>query len=194
MLAAAVFPTGMAMTVPVPLLVMAARCIGIKVKVPLQQGLHRLIRVPRYTAVNLNGSRIQRTAGSASNSTADQGIYLLVPQKSGQSTVTAAVGIHYSAGSYLTLFYFIDFKVFRMAKMLKYLAIFIGDCDFHGFPSCWLLSFCCAALGILWAACTAAGRFCSVTKPVVSPLNPQRQALHQHVRNLFTGVGIDLLH
>ena len=38
------------------------------------------------------------------------------------------------------------------------------------------------------------GSAASVAEPIVSALDPQGQPIHQRIRQLFPGIGIDLLH
>ena len=55
-----------------------------------------------------------------------------------QCAVAAAIGIHYFCVNDLTVNYFINLELCRVAKMLKNLSVFIGNCDFHG-----VISFLC---------------------------------------------------
>ena len=60
-------------------------------------------------------------------------------QKACQSAVAAAVGIHHLSIGYLPVCSLINLKLLRMSKMLKYMPILIGHCDFHcNFPPSFL--------------------------------------------------------
>ena len=47
---------------------------------------------------------------------------------------------------------------------------------------------------VLDTVAAAVGESRPITEPVVAALNTQRQSLHQHIRQLFPGSSIDLLH
>ena len=112
-------------------IVVAAPGIGIEVKLPCQQGFHRLIRVSGDSAEDLDPRLRQSHPGSAADAAADQRHHALLGQQSRQGPMAMAVGLHNPAAHHPVLLHLIELKGLGMAEMLKDLSIQICNRDFH---------------------------------------------------------------
>ena len=113
------------------MVVVAAAHIRIITKISGKQRLYRLVRVPGYTAVKPDTRFRQRCLGSAANAAANQRVHAVFRQKSGQSAVAAAIGIHHLGVYHLSIRHIVELKLFCVSKMLKNLSIFVGNCNLH---------------------------------------------------------------
>ena len=117
--------------VAVCLIVMVAVNIRVIAQGAVQQARNCLVRVSAASAVKPDAGRGQRCLCTAADAAADQGVHAVLHEKTGQCAVSAAVGVYnFAAGDFATG-NVIKFKLFGMAKMLKNLAIFISNCNFH---------------------------------------------------------------
>ena len=74
------------------------------------------------------------------------------------------------------IFYFINFEKFCVSKVLEYLSVFIGNCNFHFH---FLQSFClCFFISVFATAATSAGMFFSVAKLVIASFDTKGQTLY----------------
>ena len=90
----------------------------------------------------------------------------------------------------MSVFHVVEPKLLRVAKVLKDLSIFVGDRNSHdGFS----FRFCVLLRDFLLVAATAA-RISSAAQRHVAALDPQGQAVHQHIRQLFARAGVDMLY
>ena len=130
MLAAAVVTAGVP-SFAVGMVVMVAADIGVIAQIAIQQCMHRCIRLAMDATVELDTRLGQCHLCTAADAAADQRVYAVLHQKSGQRTVTAAVGVHHISTDDFAIRSFINLELFRMAEVLKNLTILIGNCDFH---------------------------------------------------------------
>lgn len=135
--AAAVVLMVAAAVVAMVLVVVMALCGWVIGQGSSQKAGHRLIGGAGYTAVELNTRLCQGCPGTASNATADQGIYTTLRQQTSQSAVAAPIGAEDGRRLDCSLSYIIDFELLRVAKVLKHLTVLIGHRDL--FHSCFLL-------------------------------------------------------
>lgn len=111
--------------------VVIAGCIRIKYQRIIQKCLHLLIRISLYAREQLDSRRCQRISGAAADSAANQNIHAVSFQKARQASVSLTVGVYYRRRHDFSAFRLINFEFFAMSKVLKYLFIFVSDCNFH---------------------------------------------------------------
>ena len=111
--------------------VVAAVYVRIVSKSPCKKCQNRFVRVSGNAAVQLDASLCQGILCASADSAADQSIHTVLPQKSCQSAVAAAVGVYDFRRSDLSIFDVIDLKLGSVSKVLKNLSIFISNCNFH---------------------------------------------------------------
>ena len=133
MFSAAVIAAGVAFAVM--MIVVVAADIGIECQLSGQQGFHSSIGAAGDSTVELYACGCQGHLGTAADTAADQHICVQGGQNAGQSTVAAAVGIDDMGGNDFAILYIIDLKLFRVAEMLKDLAVFVGNCNSHNCDS-----------------------------------------------------------
>ena len=97
--------------------------------------LDRCIARTADTAVELDARTRKCHLCAAADTAADQGIYVLLREKSRKRAVTAAVRIHDLRRNDLTILYCVDLKLLGMSEVLKDLSVFISYCNFHKFIS-----------------------------------------------------------
>lgn len=134
MLAAAVFAAGM-IAVAVGMVMMVAVHVRIKGERSRQQSCYGFVCRTLYAAVQGDAGLSQSHLRAAADAAADQRMDTLSLQKSGQRTVAAAHRIDDFRADDCAVFYFVNLELFRMAEMLKNLALFISNCNFHTCPS-----------------------------------------------------------
>ena len=103
--------------------------------------LYRVLHSAADTAVQLNTSRRQGASGSPANAAADQHLYTLPDKETSQSAVPLSIGIHDLSGGHRAVFHLIQAELLGVSKVLIYISIFIGHCNFHhsgSFQSCFL--------------------------------------------------------
>ena len=188
MAAAAVGATGVAFAVVV---VVVAMDIGVEGQLSLRQCLSRGIRAAGHAAVEPDARLCQSHLGTAADAAADQGIHIQGVQNPGQRAVAAAVGVHHFRRHHLAVLDVIDLELLGVAKVLENFAVFISNCYTHGCFSFRFSVFFFQNLPI--AGTVGAGFFSAAAQPVVSARDPQGDALHQHVRKLSPGIGVNLL-
>lgn len=96
-----------------------------------KQRSDRLVRASGYASVPFNSGFMKRVLSARADSAADQGIDLPFAKHSGQGAVTAAVGRNDLRIRHLSVLNRINFELFRMAEMLKYVSVLISYCNFH---------------------------------------------------------------
>ena len=116
---------------PLSMSMMITMDIRVKAKISCKQCVYRLIRAAGHAAVKPDSRIRQRHLRTCSDSAADQGIHSQIRKQARQSAMTASIGAYYLRFRNLTFFNIIYFKLLRMPKMLKYVSIFICDCNFH---------------------------------------------------------------
>ncbi len=105
--------------------------IGVVGQCALQQSLNSCVCVTLDTTVELDASVVQSRLSAAADAAADQYIGTELPENCGQGSVASSVCAA-DPGIYdLAILYGVDFKLLRVAEVLKNLAVFIRDCDFH---------------------------------------------------------------
>ena len=179
------------MPFPVSVIVMIAVHIGIKIQSTAEQSLYRIVRAAADTAVKLNARFCKRPLRAAADSAANKDINLQRLQNSGQSAVSAAVGIKNLAGHNFVFLYLINLELFRVAEVLKYFSVFISYCDSHPVFSFFFL----IDLGdlLFTAAVFWAGTIPAIAQAVIAAFDLQRQAVNKHIGKLSSGGFIYLL-
>ena len=166
--------------------------IGIISQVSFCQCLGSFISTAGHAAIELDSCRCQRHLCAAANSAADQCIHIQRSEHASQSTVTAAVGIYNFRRDNLSILNIIDLKLSSVAKMLENFSVFIGNCNSHnGFS---FRFFKQMVVSVFVAVALTAVRYASITQAVLAAPNHQWSALHQGIRQLFPGIGINELH
>ena len=182
--AAAMAAAGMITVVMVA--VVTAHNIGIVVQLTGKQCRHSSIRTAGNAAVKPDARLCQSSLGTTADAAADQNIRVQRVEHTGQGTVTAAVGTDHLRGDDLTVANIIYLKKLRVAKVLENITVGISDCNSHNLFSFRFYKLISETPG---AALVAAG-----AEPVVTALDGQGSAFHQHPGKLLPGIGIDHLY
>lgn len=98
--------------------------VGIKLQLAGKQRTHRLVRTAGYTAVQLDPRRGKCRLGSTANAAADQNVHLKTAQDPRQGAVALPVGVYDLCGQDGSVGNIVDFKLLRVAKVLKDLTLF----------------------------------------------------------------------
>ena len=154
-------------------LMMIAMHIGVELERICKIGVHCAVRAAGYPAEQPDASLPQGSLRSSPNAAADENIHLCTGEKACQRAVALPVGIHNLLLDDLPVFNIIQLKLGGVAEVLKYIAVFIGNCDSHligSFPLHRLLWGCAARF---FASFLAAGN-AAVTKPVMAARDPKR--------------------
>ena len=122
---AGMFPTGMIV------LMMIAMHIGVKLERICKIGADRAVRAAGYSPKQPDASLPQGGLCPSPNAAADENIHLCISKEACERTMALPVGIHNLLIDHLTIFNIINFKLGGVAKMLKYISVFIGNCDSH---------------------------------------------------------------
>ena len=128
-LAAAAVTAAFAVVVVLP--VVMAGGVGIILQNAGEQGLHRLVSIAGHSRIPPDACGGQRGLGAAPDAAADQNIRANGVEDAGQSAMAAALGVHHLGSDDGSVGDLIDLKLFRVAKMLENLAVFVCDCNFH---------------------------------------------------------------
>ena len=173
MIAAAVVTAGVT-SFAVRMVMVVTVNIGIVAQISAKQCAHRCVSVPADTAVELDARLGQCCLRTAADASADQSVYTVLHQEACQCAVTTAIGVNDFRMSDFTVRSFIKLELFGMAEMLKDLAVFIGNCNFHnGFSFAIFIGFFRVA-SLHPAAAAAVGCLLSSADAVVSPGDVQR--------------------
>lgn len=142
---AAVVPTAMLTAAVTTLAVVVVIAMYIRVigQGAVQQGLHGGIGIAADTAEQTYTGLGQCHLGTTADSAANQGVNIVLHQKTGQCTVTAAIGVNNLCVQDIAVADFVNFELLCVAEMLKNLAVLIGNCNFHGGSS-----FCMDGAGV----------------------------------------------
>lgn len=127
--AAAVVSAGV--IIAVMMVVVVALGIRIKIQASTDKGFHCFIRITACTAIQLDASLCQSHLSTAADATANEDVYIQRRKKSGQGTVSAAIGVNNFCIYDLVGFHLVEFELRGMTEMLKDLTVFIGYSDFH---------------------------------------------------------------
>ena len=153
---------------------MIAADIGVECQRSADQSIDSIIGIARYTAEEADTSLCKSHLCTAANTAADECIYTAFSQKTGQSTVTTAVGIDDLSSENFTVLDLIDLELLRMTKMLENLSVCVGNCNFHGISSLGSMD-----MGVEF---------------ILAAFNAQTQTVDQHMSQLPTGGIIDQLY
>ena len=129
--AAAVVLMVTAAVVAMVLVVVMALCGWVIGQGSSQKAGHRLIGGPGHTAVELNTRLCQGCPGTASNTTADQGIHAQSGQETCKRPVAASVGICDLLFCDLPVFHVVDLKLLCVSEMLINVSVFKCYCYSH---------------------------------------------------------------
>ena len=122
---AGMFPAGMIV------LMMIAMHIGVKLERICKIGADRAVRAAGYSPKQPDASLPQGGLCPSPNAAADENIHLCISEEACERAMALPVGIHNLLIDHLTIFNIINFKLGGVAKMLKYISVFIGNCDSH---------------------------------------------------------------
>ena len=171
--------------------VMITPDIGVEVQLACCQCFYCCISVAGNTTIKPDTHIAQCHLGTAANTAADQGIHLQCTQDACQCTMSAAASIHNLRRNDFSIFHIVDFKLFGVTEVLKDFSVFVSNCNSHDVFSFWL---CVLLIEFLFIAVGASAALAvSAAELIVSAFDPQRKAVHQHIRQLFSGAGVDLL-
>ena len=120
---AGMFPTGMIV------LMMIAMHIGVKLERICKIGAARAVRAAGYSPKQPDASLPQGGLCPSPNAAADENIHLCISKEACERTMALPVGIHNLLIDHLTIFNIINLKLGGVAKMLKYISVFIGNID-----------------------------------------------------------------
>ena len=93
--------------------------------------IHRRIGIALYAAVYGNISLGEGILRACSYAAANQSVYLLCFQQGGQCAMPRAIAVQDVGFFDGVIFHRIYLELLGMSKMLKNLAVFIGNCNFH---------------------------------------------------------------
>ena len=127
MAAAAVAAAGMGL---LTVMMVAGGGFGVNQRTGQQVG-HALIRIAGATGVQPDAGLGQSHLGAGTDTAAEQAVHAVRCQESGQGTVAAAVGGDYLGGDDGAVLNVVQLELFRVAEVTVYIAVFIGNCDFH---------------------------------------------------------------
>ena len=96
---------------------------------------HRGVRGAGRAGAEFDALLLQRRLGAAADAAADQHVDSLVRQQHRQRFVAAAVGTDDLRGYDLAVLDLVYLELFRVAEVLKHLAVFVSNCYFHFFSS-----------------------------------------------------------
>ena len=113
------------------LMMVVAVHIGVKAERPVQKGLNRLIRVSAYASVEPDPRLGQGVLGSGADAAAEEGVHMELRQQSSKGAMAAALRAHHLLADHRAVFHLVYFELLTVAEVLKHLAAFISDCDFH---------------------------------------------------------------
>ena len=109
--------------------VMITPNIGVEVQFACYQCFCCCISVAGNTTIKPDTHIAQCHLGTATNTAADQGIYLQCTQDACQCTMSAAASIHNLRRNDFSIFHIVDFKLFSVTEVLKDFFVFISDCN-----------------------------------------------------------------
>ena len=192
MLSAAVAAAGVTSLAMLVVVVVTVN-IGIIAQISAEQCVHRRVSFPADTAIELNSRFGQCCLGTAADATADQSVHAVLHQEACQCAVTAAVGIHNFRMEDLALRSLINLELLGVTEMLKNLAVFVGNCNFHLEISFVIVIFFCIGF---WSptAATALGRLLPSADAVASAGDVQRFSVDKACRNFTPRAFINFLH
>ena len=192
MLSAAVAAAGVTARTVLVVVVVAVN-IGIIAQIAAEQCAHRRVSFSADTAIELDSRFGQSCLGTAADAAANQRVHAVLHQEARQCAVTAAVGIHNFRMEDLALRSLINLKLLSVAEMLKNLAVFVGNCNFHHGISFVIVIF--FRIGF-WrpTAATALGRLLASANAVASAGDVQRLSVDKACRNFTPCAFINFLH
>ena len=192
MLSAAVAAAGVTRFAMLVVVVVAVN-IGVIAQISAEQCVHRRVGFSADTAIELDARFGQCCLRTAADAAADQSVHAVLHQEACQCAVTAAVGIHNFRMEDLALRSLINLELLGMAEMLKNLAVFIGNCNFHHGISFVVIIFFCIGF---WrpVAATALGGLLPSADAVASAGDVQRFSVDKTRRNFTPRAFIDFLH
>ena len=123
--------TAAAVAFAVLMIVVITLDVGIVGKSSFCKSFYRLVSASARTAVQPDSCFSESILSAHADATADKSINILILQKSGKRAVTASVCINNLLFCDLSIFYIVNFKLLGMTEMLKYLTIFISNCNSH---------------------------------------------------------------
>lgn len=177
---------------------MGAPGIRIIIKIAIEERLHSRIGSAVYSRIQFDACLIEGHPGTAANTSADEHIHLQSRQETCQSSVAVARGIHHFLFDNLSVFHIINLHLTGMSKMLVHISILVSYCNSHDmrsflFPRYFHLFIRQLRLHPPTMPSTAPS---SGSPPpadlVISPGNPQQLSIDQTVRNLITGLLVNL--
>ena len=127
--AAAVVTAGVTFSVMV--VMVAALDIGIIAKISGQEVCNRCIRITANTAVKLDTGLLESHPGTAADAAADQHIRIQAGQKTCQSTVAAAAGVHHFGCNHNIVFHFVYLELLGVTEVLEDQTVSVSNCDSH---------------------------------------------------------------
>lgn len=105
--------------------------IGIESKIAGNESIYRFIGITTDTAVELYSVFCQCHLCAATNNAANKYICFYSGEHACKCAVAGAVGIYQLCFNDLAVFNIVQFELLGVTEMLKYIAVFIGNCDFH---------------------------------------------------------------
>ena len=118
------------MTFAMMIMVITGRAICIR-KFTLCKSKSRVIRTALNARIQRDPRFCQSHLRSAAYPAADQCIDFFFSKKTGERTMPCAVCAYDPRVLDLAIRDFIDFELLRMAKVLKYITVFVCYCDLH---------------------------------------------------------------
>ena len=117
--------------VPLSMIVMIAASIRIKLQSACREGFRRFVCAAFYAAEYLDTGLCQRVLRTAADTSTDERIDLPSLQETGQRAMAHALVSNYLCIYDFSILDFVNLKLLRMTKMLKYLSVFVSYCQFH---------------------------------------------------------------
>lgn len=110
---------------------MVAMNIRVVIETAGKQRLYRFVGAAGHTAIEFDPGLCQCLLCACTDTAADQRVHLQAGQKSCQSTVTAAVGVHNLLSGDLSIVHVIDFHLLCVSKMLEHKPTLVSNCNSH---------------------------------------------------------------
>ena len=98
----------------------------------VQQLGHALIGAAGAAGIKLDAGLCQSDLCAGADAAADQAVYVVLHQKTGQRTVSASIGRTDFRVYHGTVCNFVDLELFGVTEMTVNIAVFVCNCDFHG--------------------------------------------------------------
>ena len=159
---------------------MIAMHIGVKLERICKIGADRAVRAAGYSPKQPDASSRRAACAPPPMPPQMRTSTFASAKEACERTMALPVGIHNLLIDHLTIFNIINFKLGGVAKMLKYISVFIGNCDSHLIGSFLLHRLLQGCAACFCASFLATGN-AAVAKPVMTACNSKRLSINNAV-------------